>query len=442
VVSEEQLAAGEGLAGLAHSQGSIFGRPEAGSNLGKSGFVEGSAGASPLCPQCHSKSVWRDGLRSPMFGESIQRWLCRDCAYRFSDPVDVERAKKAFEAVEMLESKALKSDVDISSDRQICVMETKNLVAEQQIVVFPQRSEVDLKGAIVDFAWLLKKENKAEGTIRNYDYSLQELVHVGIDLFNPEAFREKMPLQTQWSETRKYCLTKAYRCFLNHHGIKVVLPKYKVTRSLPYIPPEEHLDQIIACANQMLAVWLQTLKETAARPIEAWKIERDDLDVDAKKLHISHPAKGGNPRILRVSEKLVRMYLSLLNTLPQTQKRVFGYKSLFYIGKTFRRTRKHAIQKFGNPELRKIDFYTNRYWRATMEYRRTGDFGAVMVLLGHKSLKYVLLYAQLAETYGGNEEYVCKDAHTRQEAMQLIEAGFDYVMSDKEGVSLFRKLKY
>ena len=46
-----------------------------------------------------------------------------------------------------------------------------------------------------------------------------------------------------------------------------------------------------------------------------------------------------------------------------------------------------------------------------MEYRRTGDFGAVMVLLGHKSLKYVLLYAQLSEMYGGNREYICKDAH-------------------------------
>jgi len=128
--------------------------------------------------------------------------------------------------------------------------------------------------------------------------------------------------------------------------------------------------------------------------------------------------------------------------LPQTQKRVFAYKSLYYVGKTFRRTRKHAILKFGNPELRKIDFYTNRYWRATMEYRRTGDFGAVMVLLGHKSLKYVLIYAQLSEMYSGSKEYICKDAHTRQEAMLLIEAGFDYVMTDKEGVSLFRKLKY
>jgi hypothetical protein len=76
-----------------------------------------------------------------------------------------------------------------------------------------------------------------------------------------------------------------------------------------------------------------------------------------------------------------------------------------------------------------------------MEYRRNGDFGAVMVLLGHKFLKYVLLYAQLAEMYGGNKEYICKPAINRQEAMALIEAGFDYVMTDKEGVSLFRKLK-
>ncbi len=393
-----------------------------------------------VCPSCGSQKAWRDGIRDTLQG-NVQRWLCRDCGLRFSDPNDVLKAKEAVESIERVESKSLISKDDKVFTRQICVKETKNLATEQKTLVVPQRSEMDLKGAIVDFAWLLKKENKAEGTIRNYDYSLQELVHFGINLFNPEDFREKMPLQTQWTETRKYCLTKAYRCFLNHHGIKAVLPKYKVTRSLPYIPPEEYLDQIIACSNQMLAVWLQTLKETAARPIEAWKIERDDIDVDAKRLHISHPAKGGNPRIIKISDKLVRMYLSLLTTFPQTQKRVFTYKSLYYVGKTFRRTRKQAILKFGNPELRKIDFYTNRYWQATMTYRRTGDFGAVMVLLGHKSLKYVLLYAQLSEIYGGNREFICKDAHTRQEAMQLIEAVFDYVMSDKEGVSLFRKLK-
>jgi hypothetical protein len=102
--------------------------------------------------------------------------------------------------------------------------------------------------------------------------------------------------------------------------------------------------------------------------------------------------------------------------------------------------RQRAIWKLGNPELKKIDFYTFRYWRATMEYRRLHDFGAVMILLGHKSLKYVLLYAQLSDAYDPNGGYVCKEAFTRAEAKQFIEDGFEYVM-EKEGVSLFRKLK-
>jgi hypothetical protein len=75
-----------------------------------------------------------------------------------------------------------------------------------------------------------------------------------------------------------------------------------------------------------------------------------------------------------------------------------------------------------------------------MEYRWLHDFGAVMVLLGHKSLRYVLLYAQLSQNYESGDGYACKEARTRQETKQLIEEGFEYVM-DKDGVSLFRKLK-
>jgi integrase len=310
------------------------------------------------------------------------------------------------------------------------------LVAEQKTLEVPRRNEVDLKGAIVDFLWQLKKENRSEDTITGYGYSLHVLVKIGVNLFDPESFLEKMPSQTQWSEIRKYNLTKAYRCFLNMHKIKATLPKYKVTRPLPYIPPEEFLDQLIACCNQQMATFLQTLKETAARPGEAWKLEWDDIDIEGKKLHISHPEKGCNPRIRPISPKLLRMLLAL----PRTQKRIFTYKSRGVAGKTFRAMRKRAIQKLGNPELRKIDFYTCRYWKATMEYRRTHDFGCVMVLLGHKSLRYVLLYAQLSEAYDTDKGYICKEATNRHEAKQLIEAGFEYVM-EKEGVSLFRKLK-
>jgi integrase len=412
----------------------IFG--EAGQvKTGKSDTRE-SAGTNPSCPQCGSKKLWRDGLRYSIFGDEIQRWLCRDCGLRFSDPRDVQRAWSTFERVERIESKALKSGDDKVTTRQICVTETKNLAAEQKTMEVPRRSEVDLKGAIVEFLWQLKKQNRSEDTIKAYGYALNTIVNIGVNLYDPQSFLEKMPSQTQWSEIRKYNITKAYRCFLNENKIKASLPKYRVTRPLPYIPTEEFLDQLIASSNQQMATFLQTLKETGARPGEAWKLEWDDLDIEGKKLNISHPEKGCNPRIRPISPKLLRMLLAL----PRTKKRIFTYKSRDVAGKTFRAMRKRATQKLGNPELRKIDFYTFRYWRATMEYRRYHDFGCVMVLLGHKSLRYVLLYAQLSDAYCSNEAYVCKEARTRQEAKQLIEEGFEYVM-DKEGISLFRKIK-
>ena len=366
----------------------------------------------------------------------IQRFICRDCTYRLSYSRYALKSSGPRKYVKS-ESKMLKSDIGISNARQICVTETKNLVAEQERKLrVPQRTKVDLTGAIVDFPWQLKKLNRSEDTIKAYGYALKALVKVGVNLYNPQSVLSKMPLQKKRSETRKYNIAKAYRCFLNMHHIQAELPKDRIVRPMPYIPREEFLDQLIASCNHQMATFLQTLKETGARPGEVWKLEWKDLNIDGKKLHISHPEKGCNPRIRPISDKLINM----LNSLPKTQERLFSYKTKYVAGKIFRIMRKRAAHKLANPELLKITFYTFRYWQATMTYRRYRDFGRVMILLGHKSLRYVLLYAQLSEAYEFDEGYICKEAHNRQEAKQLIEAGFEYVM-EKDGISLFRKLK-
>ncbi|MGD6807620.1 MAG: hypothetical protein ACQCN4_11750, partial [Candidatus Bathyarchaeia archaeon] len=99
----------------------IFGT-KAGSKSRKSESADGSAGTSPLnptCPKCGPKTttVWRDGTYSPMFGEPIQRWLCRRCGLRFSDPVGVETAKNLLKDDLSIETKKLKSDLDILPSR-------------------------------------------------------------------------------------------------------------------------------------------------------------------------------------------------------------------------------------------------------------------------------------------------------------------------------------
>jgi transposase-like protein len=37
------------------------------------------------CPQCGSRLLYKDGLRCLADGSSIQRYLCRNCGYRFSE---------------------------------------------------------------------------------------------------------------------------------------------------------------------------------------------------------------------------------------------------------------------------------------------------------------------------------------------------------------------
>jgi integrase len=410
-------------------------------SAGKSDSQE-SAGSNPLCPQCGSNKLYRDGLRYPMFGDPIQRWLCRDCGLRFSDAEDVERAKEAFKQAEKIESKSLKSGNTIVVSRQICVTETKNLAAEQKQMEVPRRTEVDQKGAVIDFLWQLKRQNYSEDTLSSYGYNLQELIALGVNLFDPQSFIDKMTeLGEKKTNIRKYNIAKSYKCFLNHHQIEAKLPKYKVKRPLPYVPPEKFLDQLIACAlSDQMSILLQTLKETGARPGEAQKLEWNDIDTANKTINISHPEKGCNPRILPIPENLIESLLSLPHAKANL---IFNYKNKHACSQSFRRMRKRAIAKLGNPELRKIDFYTFRYWRATEEYDRSHkDFEAVMYLLGHNSLRYVLLYKQLsrARRSGAAEKYIVREARTKKEEIALLEDGFEWV-KDRGKTSLYRKLK-
>ena len=47
------------------------------------------------CPVCGSKRVWRDGLRYLTNGEEVQRYICRDCGYRFSDPSKISKRRSS-----------------------------------------------------------------------------------------------------------------------------------------------------------------------------------------------------------------------------------------------------------------------------------------------------------------------------------------------------------
>jgi len=67
-----------------------------------------------------------------------------------------------------------------------------------------------------------------------------------------------------------------------------------------------------------------------------------------------------------------------------------------------------------------------------------------MQLLGHRKIENTLPYVQLVNSIfqDVDDEYICKIAKTTQEAVQLVELGFEYVTGEyTDSGKLFKKKK-
>jgi len=262
---------------------------------------------------------------------------------------------------------------------------------------------------------------------------------LGADLFNPGSIKEVIARQSNWSESRKEAIVYAYDLFAKCLGVGwegQYTRLYKAPRKLYFIPLEREIDDLIAGCNKHVATFLQVGKETGARAGEIFNLEWIDVDFENRTVNIT-PEKGSNPRIFKVSNKL----LNMLEGFQKKDQRIFShYEDLNSLRRCFERYRRRTAHKLGNPRISRITFHTLRHWKATMEYHKTKDILHVMQLLGHRNIKNTLLYTQLVKFQEGDDEFVCKVAKTPNEVQELIENGFQYVC-DMEDLKFFRKRK-
>jgi len=449
------------------------------------------AAAAVSCPQCGSKQIWKDGIRYVREKE-VQRYVCRSCGFRFSEStaqfqvkVDVagevpesfkssqNHAESAVLGVDASFKKAsdyspfsfgenigshddsLASRVEktLNSLRfynrkcQVRVTETqgaKNLAEvesrteKQAAGATTKPTEADKKGLIFQFAWWLKKQGYKNSTVFTRVRNLKRLVKLGANIYNPESVKETIARQT-WSVSTKANITDAYHTFTRFIGLTWAPPRYREERSFPFIPTEVEIDTLIASCGNKTASFLQTLKETAMRAGEAFSLEWIDVDMERRLINLRRPEKYSNPRIFKVSAKLIDM----LNQLPRKSERVFGTTTLGSLRGTFCASRKKTSKKLANPRIHKISFHTIRHWKATMEYHKTKDIMYVQSMLGHKRINNTQIYINLEQAIfseGGNSEYTSRIAKTVKGARALLEAGFEYV-TDMDGFKIFRKRK-
>jgi integrase len=378
----------------------------------------------PTCPSCSSSKVWKDGFRH-IDQSLVQRWLCRDCGYRFSPSSRSELTNK--------------KENRHTLGYQVCAngKEAKNLVeVETRTEVGQREATADQKGLLFNFAWEMKKAGYAESTIERRTRLLKVLASRGANLQDPESIKETIARQT-WENSGKEQAVNAYSTLLPMIGKTWNPPFYRRVQKLPFIPIESEIDEIIAGCSHQISAFIQLLKETAMRAGEAYHVRWIDIDLERGTVTVT-PEKGSRPRIFSLTNKT----LTMLGRLKRNSKGPFGYGNLDNFRRNYERQRKKLVYKLGNLRLQQITFHTLRHWKATILYHQTKDILYVMKFLGHKSIKNTLVYVQIEEALFNREpeEYICKVADTIEDAKNLIELGFQYIC-EFDQAKLFRRRK-
>jgi integrase len=394
----------------------------------------------PVCPECGSERLYKDGLRYLADGSKVQRFLCRTCGYRFTWPrverQNLHRGKnlKSRQTITFNECSSRALALLEQSVRGPMSVEEKNGSGLAGAATPNQTSQMDVKGKILEFLWHLQKQGYSMETVKFYNRVLRTMSQK-TNLLDGEAVKEalaKMPI----SETTKCNYAYALQSFYKHIGIEWNPPKYKPQKTLPFIPTEQELNLLISNTSKNVSAALQLLKETGARIGEILKLKWTDIDFERKNVRIT-PEKGSLPRILPISDLAISMIKRLK---PRQDGRIFSSRKNLLTA--FYKQRKRLAHKLQNPRLLQISFHTFRHWKGTMEYHKTRDILHVQRLLGHKNIQNTLIYVNIEQALfqNTNEEFHVATARTVEEACRLVELGFEYV-TDMDGIKIFRKRK-
>ena len=124
-----------------------------------------------------------------------------------------------------------------------------------------------------------------------------------MNLDNPEAVK-RFIAEKRVSYGRKEKITNDYDGFAKWRGLFWEKPIYRRESSLPFIPLEKEIDQLIGASRGKTSAFLQFIKESACRPIEAWRTKWSFVDSERKLVYINDPAKHSNLRIFKPSVQL------------------------------------------------------------------------------------------------------------------------------------------
>ena len=396
------------------------------------------------CPECGSTRVFHDGFRpaplNAVSNEPIQRYRCAEYGHRWSERI------------------VLNVFATHKTNSHVGAKKAKNMIPTQEIQTCAEKertpTENELRAApqIEKFLIQLQNDGRKSGTTLNYRKMFKRLLDAEADLLEPESCKAALAkLMKKDPRTKKYTsepvrdntkksMASMLDVWFKFNEIKWKKPKYRDDSEVPFIPTETDIDLLIAGLGKKLSIFCQILKDTGARPGEIAQLKWSDIDFAQRKVSIK-AEKGSNSRIRPLTEQTIEMICNLPHNLPYDKESMFAnaddMRGNFFMQK------KRLAKQIGNSNIQKISFKTFRHWKGTTEQHKTKDIYHVKGVLGHKSIKNTEKYIHLEEMIyesTANDQFIVKVADTLDDAVKLMEVGFDY-HAEVEGHKLFRKRK-
>jgi hypothetical protein len=266
------------------------------------------------CPECGGSKIYKDGLHYLAISETVQRWLCRVCGRRFSQPnvkVNIvsevnetlnpgsDLAKSAVREAnlsvkEVSQGSAFSIGKDVGShnatiigkeSNNLCsynssrkyalknkgaknlneALETKTSAEEQSHIDQTQQ------GLIVEFQWKIKRRNKTDATIQSRTSWLLKLVKLGANLMNPESI-ETILATEEMTTAPEHNIVKTHAAFARAYGVTWEPIKVRYEPKEIFVSLQEEVDLLITSCSKVAATFLQVCKDTGARISEVRKI--------------------------------------------------------------------------------------------------------------------------------------------------------------------------
>ena len=293
--------------------------------------------------------------------------------------------------------------------------------------------QLKYKDQIINTLLQLKANGKSPSTLKSVSYSLRKLT-TNTDLHNPEAVKLYIA-NLKLRNNTKQRLVNSYNYFCKTNGIQWTRPAYyKWDRIIPIIPTTENIYKIISGATKKYATIFTILEQTGLEGQELATLQRKYIDID-QGIISAEGCKNHNGRAIKLTTKTAELLREYLNTY--TNERPFPTSK--NMSNIWHRTRKQVAEKLNEPQLKRIPLRNLRHHHATSYYAKTQNILMVMQRLGHKKIETTMLYTQLLALDEENE-YTCKATNNKEEAIKLVEAGFQYV-NDIDGFKLYKKRK-